>query len=372
MYLASSWNGWDPADPNRRLERRSDGKWQIDLTPPEADAASIAFKFTMGSWDREELSADGEPIANRLLEPIDASRLAPGERPVIELQVIRFRTPEEARAPRSEVEMPIEAVGTVRRLELIGGAGRAAGLVRNAQVWLPPGYDDPANADRRYPVLYMLDGQNMFDTPAGGFGEWRADESATRLIEQGVIEPLIIVGIPHAGLYRSDEYSPFAWVPNAQPSGAAFEAWLLTHVIPRAERAFRIAEGPANTAIGGSSLGGVMSLYIATRHPDRFGLLLAESVATMGGPGSEFSQHIDATEAWPRRVYLGMGGEEARGMQGGGSQQYTDWATSIERRALATRNPPEVLCRIVPDHTHNEEAWAARLPEALEFLFPKR
>jgi hypothetical protein len=67
-----------------------------------------------------------------------------------------------------------------------------------------------------------------------------------------------------------------------------------------------------------------------------------------------------------------MGGQEARGMQGDGNQQYTDWAVSIERRALATRNPPAVLCRIAPNHAHNEEAWAARLGEALEFLFPKR
>lgn len=372
IYLASSWNGWDPMDPQRQLERRSDGKWQIVLMPPEANAASIAFKFTMGGWDREELDSDGQAIANRLLPPVDASRLAAGERPVIELQVIRFRTPEEARAPRSEIEMPIEATGTVVRLELVGGAGRAAGMVRNAQVWLPPGYDDPANAARRYPVLYMLDGQNMFQTPPGGFGEWHADETATRLIEEGKIEPLIIVGIPHAGLYRSDEYLPFPWVPNAQASGAAFDAWLMGQVRPRVERAFRVAAGPENTGIGGSSLGGVMSLYIATRHPDVFGVLLAESVSTMGGPGSEFSLYIDGVERWPRRVFLGMGGAEARQISSAPDDQYVAWANSIERRSLATVDPPTVLCRIVPEHAHNEDAWAARLPEALEFLFPKR
>lgn len=372
IYLASSWNGWDPKDPQRQLERRSDGKWQIVLSPPEPDAASIAFKFTMGGWDREELGADAQPVANRLLAPVDASRLTPGERPVIALQVVRFRTPEEARAPRSEIEVPIDAVGTVVRLELIGGAGRAAGMVRNAQVWLPPGYDDAANAARRYPVLYMLDGQNLFQTPPGGFGEWQADETALRLIEQGTIEPLIIVGIPHAGLFRADEYLPFPWIPGAEPSGGAFEAWLLGHVMPRVERAFRVDTGPDRTGIGGSSLGGVMSLFIATRHPDRFGRLLAESVSTMGGPGAAFSRHIDATEAWPERVYLGMGGREGRDISPTSDAQYLEWASSIERRALATRSPPEVMLRIVPDHAHNEDAWAERLPGALEFLFPRR
>lgn len=368
IYLAGSWNGWDPMDPARKLERRSDGKWQIVLTPPERDSAAIAFKFTMGGWDREELNAEGTAVANRLLEPIDASKLAAGERPVIQLQVIRFRTPEEARAPRSEVEMPIEATGKVVRLELVGGAGRAAGVVRNAQVWLPPGYDDPANAERRYPVLYMLDGQNMFDTPAGGFGEWQADETATRLIESGAVRPFIIVGVPHAGLYRSDEYLPFAWIPNAQASGDAFAAWMLGHVMPRVERAFRVAEGAENTGIGGSSLGGVMSLYLGTRHAERFGMLLAESVSTMGGPGSEFSLYIDGVEKWPSRVFVGMGGQEAREIASTTSEQYVEWANSIERRALATREPPVVLCRVVREHAHNEEAWAGRFGEAVEFL----
>lgn len=371
MYMASSWNGWDPMDPARKLERRSDGKWQIVLTPPEANAGSVAFKFTMGGWDREELTAEGTAIANRLLEPVDVSRLAAGERPVIQLQVIRFRTPEEARAPRSEIEMPIEATGTVMRLELVGGAGRAAGMVRNAQVWLPPGYSDPANAGRRYPVLYMLDGQNMFQTPPGGFGEWHADETATRLIETGKVEPLIIVGIPHAGMYRSDEYLPFDWIPNAIASGEAFEAWVLGQVMPRVERAFRVAAGPENTGIGGASLGGVESLFIATRHPEVFGSLLAESVSTLGGPGKEFSLFIDGVENWPRRVFVGMGGREAGEDTSSGNETYIDWANSLERRARATIEPPVVLCRVVPEHTHNEEAWAARFSEALEFLFPK-
>ncbi|MCA9287200.1 MAG: hypothetical protein KDA05_01365 [Phycisphaerales bacterium] len=372
IYLASSWNGWDPMDPARQLERRSDGKWQIVLTPPEADAASIAFKFTMGGWDREELNSDGDAIANRLLEPVDRSRLAAGERPVIELAVIRFRTPAEARAPRSEIERPIEATGTVVRLELVGGAGRAAGTVRNAQVWLPPGYSDPANAQRRYPVLYMLDGQNLFQTPPGGFGEWHADETATRLIEEGRIEPLIIVGIPHAGLYRSDEYLPFSWIPNADASGAAFEAWLLGHVMPRVERAFRVQTGAEHTGIGGASLGGVMSVFIGTRHPDVFGRMLAESVSTMGGPTGEFSMFVNGREEWPRRVFIGMGGREAREIASTDNDAYVEWARSLERRALATSRPPEVKIVVVPEHAHNEDAWAARLPEALEFLFPAR
>jgi len=113
----------------------------------------------------------------------------------------------------------------------------------------------------------------------------------------------------------------------------------------------------------------VMSLYIATRHPEVFGMLLAESVSTMGGPGSEFSLYIDGVERWPGRVFIGMGGQEARDIATTTSEQYVEWANSIERRALATRDAPVVLCRVVREHEHNEEAWAARLAEAVEFLF---
>src|SRR5690606_29958579 len=96
---------------------------------------------------------------------------------------------------------PIEATGAVKRLEVQNG------VMRDALVWLPPGYDDPANADRRYPVLYLQDGQNVFDKPADGLtpAEWGADETATRLIASGEIEPIIIVAIPNAGAGRVAE-----------------------------------------------------------------------------------------------------------------------------------------------------------------------
>ena len=265
---------------------------------------------------------------------------------MIALQVVRFRTPEEARAPRSEIEVPIDAVGTVVRLELIGGAGRAAGMVRNAQVWLPPGYDDAANAARRYPVLYMLDGQNLFQTPPGGFGEWQADETALRLIEQGTIEPLIIVGIPHAGLFRADEYLPFPWIPGAEPSGGALEAWLLGHVMPRVERAFRVDTGPDRTGIGGSSLGGVMSLFIAT-HPTL--RTPAGRASRWAAPGRRSA--ATSTRQRPGRAgLLGMGGREGRVIS---RRAMPSTSSGLVGRAAGgwRRVAPEVMLRVVPDHT---------------------
>ena len=153
----------------------------------------VQFKFTLGGWDREELDAEGSSIANRSLPMVDRSLLKAGERPVIELSVVDFRESvslaEQVR--QSGFYHKLVVTGDVHRVSIQGGAGGAQAVTRDLQVWTPPGYGDEENADREYPVLYMFDGQNLFEQLPGLPGEWHADETATRLIESGQIEPVI-------------------------------------------------------------------------------------------------------------------------------------------------------------------------------------
>ncbi|MBL4698490.1 MAG: hypothetical protein JKX70_06635 [Phycisphaerales bacterium] len=178
IYFAGSINGWNPADEESMLSGRSDLRWQI-VIDKDLQGVSVQFKFTLGGWDREELDSEGNSIPNRSLPMVDVSELKDGERPVIELTVIDFREPvslaEQVR--QSGFYHTLVVTGDVSRLSVQGGAGGAEAMTRDLQIWTPPGYNDPENAEKIYPVLYMFDGQNLFEHIPGLPGEWGADET---------------------------------------------------------------------------------------------------------------------------------------------------------------------------------------------------
>ena len=375
IYLASSINGWNPADPDSLLEGRSDTRWQI-VIDRDLQGVTMQFKFTQGGWDREELNAQGEPIENRTLPLVDASKLGKGERPIIELEVIDFKEPmslaEEVR--KSGFYHKLLVTGDVSRLPVRGGAGGAEAMTRDLQVWTPPGYNDPQNADRTYPVLYMFDGQNLFEQLPGLPGEWHADETTTELIEAGTIEPIIIVGIPHAGEHRIREFLPFGSYRGIEGDGKDAMAWVVREVMPRVERAFRVKTDRDSTGIGGASLGGAMALYASTAYSDRFGKAIIESLPMMGDEGEATEAYLTGVKRWPSRVFMGMGGHEV-GTDPGDDQrnaQYRKWAEKIDRRfARAGLRSSAHKLMIVDGASHNEKAWADRFDDALIFLYGK-
>lgn len=377
LFLASNHNNWNPGDPGMRLVGRSDGRWQIALPKP-ASPEPMQFKFTRGSWALVEVAADLSDIPNRTLPPIDPGSIQPGTPAVIEFEVEAFADQRTGAAPGADAGAGTGVTGTVRRLQVVGGGGGAARLARDVLVWLPPGYDEPANALRRYPVLYLMDGQNLYAKHAGVPDEWHADETATRLIEEGRIEPLIIVGVPDAGPMRAEEYVPpvpgisESVIEGRQPGGKAFVDWMLTAIMPRVERVFRVESGPEHTGIGGASLGGLIALYAGSRHPDTFGLVLAESPALAFRGSAVWKPLFEPVETWPNRVFIGIGGREW-GDDAARSAEYAGAVRDFDAM-LAERGLSEDRRRFVedPDATHNEAAWAARLPRALEFLFPAR
>lgn len=372
IYFASSINGWNPADPDSVLSPRSDTRWQIVIDKIPANT-TIAFKMTMGGWDREELDEAGESIENRSLPKIDRSKLAFGERPVIEISVPQFRT-EVALSEQVRQSGPyrrLDVTGDIRRIAVRGGPGAMEATTRDLLVWLPPGYDAPENAGRTYPVLYLMDGQNIFEALEGVAAEWGADETAQQLVAAGEVRPLIIVGVPHAGEHRMSEYLPFGSINGHEAQGEAFVDWLRREAMPRVERAFRVQTGPENTGIGGASLGAAISLYAATRHPEVFGRVLVESLPLLGDDGLGARAYLDGVRQWPDRVFIGMGGRETGNTNGARNEAYVAWAAELaERMADAGVSPDGVLSRIDPQANHNEQAWAARFPDALKFLFP--
>lgn len=370
IHLASSWNGWDPGDATQILDARSDLRWQIVIPKGRPDTP-LAFKFTRGSWDLEEVDEKLESIANRSLPLVDTSKLKEGERPVLEFEVVAWgdQRPNSGARPDLDPYHTLKVTGNVKRLQVPGGAVPMAVATRDVLVYLPPGYDDPKNAGVKYPVLYMQDGQNLFEKLPGIPAEWGADETAEALITAGKVQPLIIVAIPHAGGQRAAEYLPLDLVQGVKPHGDQYVQWLASEVMPRVEHAFRVKTGPENTAIGGASLGAVISLHAAATRPDLFGAVLLESLSGLGEKQQAIA-YAKAIKKWPSKVYFGFGSQEAG--TGAGekalNEKYLAGAKDFEK-LLRAQSGVQVDV-VVQDTVHNEEAWAKRFGPALEFLYP--
>jgi len=238
------------------------------------------------------------------------------------------------------------------------------------RVWLPPRYDAAENSDRHYPVLYLNDGQNLFDraTAFGGV-EWGVDETADRLIRQEEIPPLIVVGIDNTQNERIYEYLPYRSFhpPVLRPRGKRYPDFLLNEVMPFLYQRYRIARGPENTGLGGSSLGALISLYTVIERPGIFGRLLLESPSLFVSKRRllKYSHHV---LQWPEKVSLAIGTREA-GREDKDRQVVED--VRELGRAMRRAGLDDKRLRVVIDQgaVHNEREWGKRFPEALPFLF---
>lgn len=243
---------------------------------------------------------------------------------------------------------------------------------RNILVYLPPGYE--SNTQERYPVLYMHDGQNLFDGATSFIPgkEWRMDETANRLILSGDIRPLIIVGIYNAGAERLNEYTPTATTRFQQAGKAdAYGKMLVEELKPLIDGTYRTMKGAMDTAIGGSSLGGLVSLYLAMKHPHVFGKALVVS-PSIWWDDRFLIKHVQALKARPRlQVWLDMGTQE--GDPKSAPRNVTD--ARLLRDALIGKGWRENLdlkYLEAEGALHDEAAWGARVEPMLCFLFSKR
>src|SRR5437588_196815 len=184
---------------------------------------------------------------------------------------------------------------------------------RFLRVWLPPGYDDPQNSGRHYPVLYLNDGQNLFESVSSFNGtEWQVDETGDRLIREGVIPPMIFIGIDNAGKDRMREYMPHRSLNPmlVRVLGSRYPSFLTDEVMPFLARTYRISVRPEHTGLGGSSLGALIALYSAAVRPDVFGRLLIES-PSLWASNRQMIRQSRGVRRWPERIFLGTGTAES-------------------------------------------------------------
>jgi enterochelin esterase-like enzyme len=241
---------------------------------------------------------------------------------------------------------------------------------RMLRVWTPPGYDLSENSAMRYPVFYLNDGQNLFEKSTSFTGvEWEVDETASRLINKRRIPPIIFVGIDNTGQERLKEYIPYRSLNPLllRPQGAKYPAFLLEEVMPIVEKNYRVAKGAENRALGGSSLGGLISLYAVMAVPGTFGRLLIES-PSLWVANRQVLREARKFRDWPARISVGIGTREAG--RDDKDQQTVESVRELERLLRRSGLDREQLRVVISEGaTHSEGAWAARFPEALTFLF---
>ncbi|MFZ0201194.1 MAG: alpha/beta hydrolase-fold protein [Candidatus Sulfotelmatobacter sp.] len=268
------------------------------------------------------------------------------------------------------ISAPIRASGAVGDLRLHEFRSRVFQNTRFIRVWLPPGYDDGENAARHYPVLYLHDGQNLFESSSSFTGvEWGVDETADRLIREGAVPPMILVGIDNAGKERLREYMPHRSMHPMmlRVQGRHYPDFLVKEIMPFVESIYRVSRGPESTGLGGSSLGALIALYTATTRPGLIGRLLLES-PSLWASNRQAIKESRGVRIWPERIFLGVGTAETENAER--SRTVVDDVRelgAIIRRAVLSERRLRLV--ITEGAGHNESAWSARFPEALQFLF---
>jgi predicted alpha/beta superfamily hydrolase len=315
------------------LQQEADGRWATDV------------RF-------ERLPPGGQPVPHkfRLARPGAGPNdgWEPGPNHVAALD---GAAPRIVRAFGSEAApAPTRSTGTVLTLDRVA---------RPVWVWLPPGYEQ--EPQRRYPVLYLHDGQNMFDARAAG-AEWQVDETAQRLVESRAIAPLIVVAVA-SGRDRLSELTPTAGVRGGGGL-PVYAAWLLGELKSEVDRRFRTLPDAAHTAVGGSSLGGLASLWMALHRADRVGAALVVSPSMWW---DDFFPERDVRSTPPPeprpRLWLDMGAHEGEGV-------FT--ASRRLRDALLSRGWSGTDLAYIedPEGRHDEFSWAGRVEGMLKFLHP--
>ncbi len=272
--------------------------------------------------------------------------------------------PEEAAAPPREWQnYPSQddgaehtVVGTVKRLDALHSP--QLDNEREVLVYLPPSY--ATEAERRYPVLYMHDGQNLFDRATSFGAEWEVDQTLEAASEDGL--EAIVVGLPNMGEGRLDEYSPWPDPKHARGGqGDLYLDFIVKSVKPIIDADFRTRPDRRSTGIAGSSMGGLISLYGFFRHPETFGFCGVMSPALWYG-GRKIYDYVERAPFVPGRVYVDVGTQE-------GKQELTDVR---QLKDLLTRKGyrrgSDLLYVVEMGGAHNEEAWARRLRRELHFL----
>lgn len=326
IYVAGNFNGWNPGNEKFKLTKIND-VFNVDIPGLKED--TYEFKFTRGDWGSVEVNGNGSGINNRTIKLISDTTIECD----IENWQDNFSMPEKQHTASSNVQM-LDTAFFIPQLN------------RNSRVWiyLPPDYAKAKNK-KRYPVLYMNDGQNVFDEYYSGFGEWGVDECLDSMIKNGK-PPCIVVAV-EAGTKRINEYNPYNTEKYGEGEGDKYVDFLVKTLKPFIDKHYRTLKTSDNTLIAGSALGGLISYYALLAYPEVFGKAGVFSPSFWIAP--QINQLTDSVAYKINgKIFFYMGQAEGDTYV----NDMKDVADNIGKKSDAI-----IYTVIDPDGIHNEKAW---------------
>ncbi|MBG8554902.1 alpha/beta hydrolase-fold protein [Hymenobacter guriensis] len=348
LYIAGSFNDWDPGSAAYSLAKNTDGTYQITL--PASITGKLEFKFTRGSWDKVETSAQQADVSNR-------TYTATGAPATVELQVANWKDlgGGSGGCASTALQPNVQVVNASFSIPQLGGR------TRRIWIYLPVDY---ATSARRYPVLYMHDGQNVFDKCTSFSGEWGVDE-ALRQLQQSGQDPTgtIVVAVDNGGNSRLNEYSPW---PNAEyksgGEGDKYVDFLVETLKPYIDQQYRTLTGREYTGIAGSSMGGLISVYAALKYQNVFSKVGVFSPAFWFARQPLFDYVKTAGHQQPIKFYFLAGAKESETMV----PLMAEMRDALQQQGFAAA---DMSYHVLEDGQHAEWFWQREFPAAFQWLY---
>lgn len=332
VYMAGSFNGWNPQDENYKFQRDDKGNYFIDL---KLEPGKYEYKITRGGWDKVECKKGGAGVENRLLVISSSS--------TVELSIEEWqdRIPQQPRVSTAS-----------KNVHIIDTTFWIPELKRTRRVWiyLPENYKS-----YRYPVLYMHDGQNVFDDATSFSGEWGVDE----FLDTTMLKSCIVVAVDHGGTKRINEYCPYDMEKFGKGEGDEYVDFLVKELKPFIDKNYHTLKGKSNTIIAGSSMGGLISMYAILKYPKVFGGAGVFSPAFWLGP-KIFDDIEKKGEKVKGKIYFYAGKKESESM-------VPDMLNAFEEMHAVSKS--QMTTVIKDDGKHNEPTWRKEFPLFYRWLF---
>lgn len=339
LYLAGNFNMWNPGDSAYLFQLR-DKKWKVVLSLPKGH---YEYKITRGNWQTVEENADFKPMGNRLLDLQSDTTLHlkigawADDRPKGNAIVTHTASP---------------------RVHILDTGFYMPQLDRRRRIWiyLPKGY---AQTKKRFPVIYMHDGQNVFDAASSYSGEWGVDEFLDSLKKN--CRQSIVVAIDNGLSKRMNEYNPWEFMNFGKGEGDAYVDFLVKTLKPFIDSHYRTLTSKKNTSVAGSSMGGLISLYAVLKYPSTFGSagIFSPAFWTASGIDSTVLANAGSLDT---KLFFYAGGNE-------GETMIPDMLRVIKEVRSKSKTPLKQT--IDPEARHNEAAWRKYFPDFYKWVFCK-
>ncbi|MCX6319254.1 MAG: alpha/beta hydrolase-fold protein [Bacteroidetes bacterium] len=340
LYMAGSFNNWNPADEKFMFQRKGNGQFYIDVNLP---AGNYEYKITRGSWKEVETNTDGSDKSNRVLKVEKEESIS--------VSIAGWKDQFAAVPVISTASKQVRVADTAMYMPQLKRK-------RKIEVYLPEGY---GTSKERYPVLYMHDGQNLFDDKTSGAGEWGVDE----FMDTMRMRKCIVVAIANDGIHRLHEYSPWDFRLKSDTEniirgeGKAYTDFLVKTLKPYIDKKYRTRKDKANTWVAGSSMGGLISFYAVLQYPTVFGGAGIFSPSVWIAKQPLLSLIKIKGKKVNSRLFFFCSKEESPDMA-------PDMLLAFQQLARVSKSPMTTIIR--DQGGHNEGTWRKELPLFYEFI----